>query len=220
MKHFNQSDNLDTVFKGMFSLPRGMWRVYIYSFQKGNCHQIRVLLRVLHLKQLGCAILVFIISCKLSYWTRNNSDSHNSFKNLNQNFRLNMMDAPPWSRWASSKFLVLELYRLVRKMRDECEENASGKTQAAGCFLRAPPSKRIQPFACALSCAWLALSSTHLKSAKKWNLFHKLRCPYEKNIFYRFERDRWMNGFLSGWLWTSNKLSGWFPFLFFSPTMK
>lgn len=41
MKHFNQSDNLDTVFKGMFSLPRGMWRAYIYSFQKGNCHQIR-----------------------------------------------------------------------------------------------------------------------------------------------------------------------------------
>ena len=45
MKHFNQSDNLDTVFKGMFSIPppppRGMWRAYIYSFQKGNCHQIR-----------------------------------------------------------------------------------------------------------------------------------------------------------------------------------
>ena len=34
MKHFNQSDNLDTVFKGMFSLPRGMWSAYIFIRSK------------------------------------------------------------------------------------------------------------------------------------------------------------------------------------------
>ena len=82
-----------------------------------------MLLRVLHLKQLGCAILVFIISCKLSYWTRNNSDSHDSFKKPQSKFRLNVMDAPPWSRWASSKFLVLELYRPV----GENERRVRGK---------------------------------------------------------------------------------------------
>ena len=45
------------------------------------------------------------------------------FQKPQSKFRLNVMDAPPWSRWASSKFLVLELYRPV----GENERRVRGK---------------------------------------------------------------------------------------------
>ena len=80
-------------------------------------------------------------------------------------------------------------------MRDECEENASGKTQAAGCFLRAPP---VQAYPALHLRAFLCLTRAFLhppEKRKKITPVPQAEMPLWKEPFFSAlkETGEWMD---------------------------